>query len=729
MRKFITLLFVAALALVLAACTGGGNDNGANGEDTPGVNGGGEVPGGQVVPPRAISPDRTRAEILADIEARGLDRASIVHDGSYINLASGTRATVNMHYGWDNIAVNAQARRLMFEPLSTIESNTRREAFPNPMVINSAAGGIQLVDNADGSRTYIFNIYTENLWSDGRRITAHDYVGWLLLSAHPDKLEVQVWPEGETWMVGRAAYAAGDTNYMSGVRLISESAFSVTAYADRLPYVFEAFIYMNHYPMPLHAMLPGFDTQTQVRDSENGAYLVGITPELIDAGINGTLTHVRRTAADGSYATNDDGEYIYDLVGGTGFRFAPSVTSGPYVFYNFDTSSFMLTLRYNPYFVGTWDGYRPRITYVVFSNWLDGVVLDAMITGQAHMVSNRGGGVMINSMFEHLVGAGTHFAVDYERNGQGFLRFHTDHGPTQFTAVRQALKWLIDRDEFAEMFTRGHGVVTHAMYGLPHWWTQRAVDQGLYEQLIIYTHNPTIAIGILEDGGWVLNSAGEPFVLGVDPVRYKDVTDLEQWDGVKPFADDKTVYEVDGRLLMRLDIHWATWPTADNPITEVFEVLVPDEMEAVGMGLVIHRMGNPLMHLSRSENPEPLYHLFNQGQTFDPRVWRPWAWVNLDYLGVHNMTWTRDPNLLPVAERMARIETTTPEGEAAFVQAFIETMVLFNYEALEIPLYVDIWYDFVPVWLNNWYNNSIWGFDHAIVRAYICPDHADRPTR
>jgi len=258
------------------------------------------------------------------------------------------------------------------------------------------------------------------------------------------------------------------------------------------------------------------------------------------------------------------------------------------------------------------------------------------------------------------------------------------------------------------------------MYGMPHWWTQEAImNRNLHDQLILFTLDPARGVALLEGSGWTLNSQGQPFDPDVDDVRYKDVTDVAQLPNALPFEDDRNVIEVDGRLLMRLQIEWATWPTDANRITEIFEILVPSEMEAIGMAINPNRLGNPLVHLSRAEDPEPTFHLFNQGQTFAPQIYSPWNWVNPDLLGSGNVTWTSDPDLFDAVNPMRFVDKNTEEGREAFVELFIDAMIALNYAALEIPLYADIWYDFIPNRLQNWHNNSVWGFDHAIVRAYV----------
>ncbi|MDR2168424.1 MAG: ABC transporter substrate-binding protein [Clostridiales bacterium] len=715
-RKLFMAILVLSMVFVFAACRREADTEAPPATTPPQVE---QPTPGEVddtpTPESLHIPFTTRAALLASMP-------DFAPSGS-INQASGTRASINMLYGWDNVATNAQARRLMWEGVSTMESNSRREMFANPMVINGAAGGIEVYNNDDGSRTYRFNIYTDNVWSDGRTITAHDYVGWILLTAHPYYLEIITSPAGSPHMMGRAAFAAGDAPTMTGVRVYDEATFSVTVYADFLPFVWESFVYMSYQPMPLHAMLPGFDTQTQVRDSENGAYLTGLTQDLVTAGINGVETLVRRTNADGDYVTNDDGDYIYDLVGGTGFRFQPTVTSSAYMFESFDPSTFTIVLRANPLFSGTWDGYLPRIERVIFSEHVTAVIVDSLANAEADIVVGQGGGETINNMLTHLVEAGTHTFVNYPRNGQGFLRLHVDHGPTQFIEVRQAFKWLIDRDEFKEMFTLGHGVMVHAMYGIAHWWTQEAIDRGMHDRMIMFTFNPEEAVALLEAGGWTLDAQGNEQprdFFGPANIRHKDVTNSPQHPGALAFEEDQNVTVLDdGRLLMELNIRWATWESAINPITRVFEALVPHQMRAVGMELTTTRLPNPLTYLSRSgTTPDPTFHLFNQGQTFDPRVWQPWNQVDHNYARSHNLTFTSDPELFELSNRLRFIEIDTDEGRNQFVETFMDVMVEWNRQVIEVPLYADMWFDFFPVWLGDWYNNSVWGFDSAVIRAY-----------
>jgi len=709
MKKFLTLLMLVAPIAFFAGCNGGtGTDPTTDvsvtnppvtatqppqpGETQPPDQGGGTLRPEGVL----YRPFGDRATVLEYIASRGDDFAP----SGQIVIGSSTQATANILHGWDNMATNAWARDLMFfNNLGTMESNMNREMFENPMV-NSAP--IQIRDNPDGSRTYHFTIYTDNRFSDGTFITAEHYAGNIAFVIHPYVAAVKATPRSTFEVVGRDEYLAGETDVLTGVRLYNDSEFSVTIGPDWLPFLWEAQSYMNWSPMPLHAMLPG----VTVHDDGEGVFFRGMSPEVVTIGING----------GDPILDEDTGE----ILGGTGFRFAPTVSVGPYRFVSFDTSSFQMHLEVNPYFVGTWDGFMPRIQNVFISHVPNAMLTDALVLGEIDLVVGQGGGSVINAMFDQAVGGGTHQFIPYTRNGYGFIRFHVDHGPTYFTPVRQAIKWLIDREEFAYLFTLGHGVVNHGPYGTAQWWVQEAYNtRNLGDRLIMYTYNPTEAIRLLEADGWVLNADGTPFVLGsaANPgVRYKDVNDYPH---LIEIDREHGLGLVNDLGLMRLEINWATFTA--NPITDVIDILVPHEMRAVGMEITDQRFDNALAWIGRTAaDPGPRFHMFNQGVTFNPLV--VFFWDNHDPSllgGGINNNFSTDPELFELANRLRFIDATTEAGQNEFVDAWVEYIIMMNYLVFDIPLYVDIWYDFFNNRIGDWENNSVWGFPPAVTRAYV----------
>ena len=58
--------------------------------------------------------------------------------------------------------------------------------------------------------------------------------------------------------------------------------------------------------------------------------------------------------------------------------------------------------------------------------------------------------------------------VAYDRNGYGCLSFLDDRGPTQYKEVRQAVAFLMNRDDFVQNFAGGYAVVTNGTVSYTH---------------------------------------------------------------------------------------------------------------------------------------------------------------------------------------------------------------------------------------------------------------------
>jgi peptide/nickel transport system substrate-binding protein len=663
MKKFILALLVVVALVIMAAC---GNNDAPTQESAPPVS---PTPVATPSPTPAPPVDGgnegstglTRAEILASIPD------DPVH--GQIIFGSGTQATRNILTGWDNPTPNHQARAMMFGGLGTVSMNLNGDFFHNPIVTRD----VVITDNADGSRTYTITIYTDNVFSDGTPITAEHYAANVAFFTNHIWREVADTAAAYQEVVGRAEWISGEANTLTGVRLLSEDTFSVTYGAEWFPYIWEI-AYQDHGPFPYFAIIP----DAPLKDDGNGVYFDGLTLEMMLNGVNGTDSN--------------------------GYRFNPTVVPGPYMFTSFDESSSTLVLEVNPNFPGTWDGVRPRIQNIIFSYVPSAVLIDNMSLGQSDVTIGLGGGEQIEAAFEVLQGGGTHRAIAYPRHGYGMIRFHVDHGPTQFVAVRQAIKWLLDRDELVRQFTRGHGAVVQGPYSLSMWQYHEALERGLYDKIIHYTINPARAIEILEADGWVLDANGNPFVLQnpnpADNVRHKELEDGS---------------------LMRLQIDWATWVDDQNPVSPIVQILLAGEMQAAGMQLNRINLDNPLTFVSRTGGTGPEFHMFNQGLGMTT-LYMPWNALNPspDFMGGgFNNNFVEDQELFEMAERLRFMDISTDEGRSEYIDAYIDLMVRLNYLVLDIPLYADIYYDFVPNRLQNWENNPLWGFANAIIRAYV----------
>lgn len=637
---------------------------------------------------------------------------------NYVVIRATINPSANIAWArWGNEAVNANLRDLMWGFRSTMERNMQDEWFPNPAVM---VGGQMptITDDAEGNRTYTFTIYTTNLFSDGRPITAWDYGGSIAFHSSPYWAAVPgpSIAANAAEVVGVTEWRLGEVPYFSGVRVYNDSTFSVTIGAEYLPFSWEQQMYMNWSPWPLHAM------GMEARDEGNGVFLV--------ATGGGTLTNedVLIAVNGGGYVP---GETLATAVG-DGFRFNPTVFVGPYMFHSVEVPTHLQGQR-NPNFGYTWDGYTPRIEYVMWRNVPNPLLVDSLAAGEVHITVGQGTGSIINSALEVLVRENqTHNFLAYNRHGFGQILFHCDHGPTQFTAVRQAIKWLIDRDEFGEMFTEGHGAVAHGPYSTAWWWHNEAVARGMHDRMIMYTLNPSEANRILDADGWIYAEDGVSPWAGPGTIRHKWV---DEWDWLRDedgaLVEDINTADGEYRLrhlrvytgeqvLMPLVIEWATWADP-NPITDVINVLMPGPLMDAGIYLNETRMSAPTgayMSPGRNSASGDRYNMFNLGAGFGA-IWTPWFSHDMAYGSTWVWPQIDDPRLVEYANRMRFLDLNTEAGRNAMVEAYMDFMVYLNYLVIQIPLYIDIFYDFVPTWLGNWDMNSIWGVTNGIVRAYI----------
>ena len=673
MKKLLVIALLLAVAMfAFAGCS---SDN----EPAP-------APGPAAVEPATPTPT-TPADPVAPADPDPVDPGEEGPSRDYVVVRATIRPTANIAWArWENAGVNANLRDLMWGYRSTMSRNMNDEWFPNPTVM---VGGQwpTVTDNADGSRTYTFDIYTTNRFSDGRYITAWDYGGSIAFHRSPQWAAVPGPGVGANSreVVGIDAWGDGEADTVAGVRVYSDSRFSVTVGADYIPFTWEIQMLMNWGPWPLHAL------GIEAHDDGDGVFLTAtgggpLTDEAVLVAVNG-----------GNYeeATEDTAAI------GDGFRFNPTVVVGPYSFHSVDVGAAILQAQRNPYFGYTWDGYTPRIEHIIWREVQDPVLVDSLAAGEVHLTIGQGQGAIINNALELLVQNNqTHTFLPYNRHGFGQILFHVDQGPTQFVEVRQAIKWLIDRDVFGEMFTEGHGNRAEGAYSTAWWWHHEAVARGMHDQMINYTFNMAESTRLLEEGGWVYTADGSEFVGpgdGVDHIRHK---------------------MIDGELVP-LNIDWATFSGA-NRITDIINILMPEPLAEAGFRLNEVRMAAPLGYMNNFEaqGTGDRYQMFNLGQGF-AQIWLPWNTYNAAMGSMQNWTQVDDPYLVELAERMRFLDLTTDAGRDAMVEAYIDFMVYLNYLVLQIPLYIDIFYDFVPTWIGNWDNNSIWGAPAALTRAYI----------
>ena len=404
-------------------------------------------------------------------------------------------------------------------------------------------------ENEDGSKTYTITIHDDLKFSDGTPITAKNYVVFTMAFSTP----VAAQAAGKDHMsamtkVGFASFNAYDgtnageeaTKELSGVRLLDDYTFSVTVDAEHLPY-FYAISYAGYSPYPLEMWIGDAD----IMDDGNGVYFT-----------------------DNFYEKNGDSYVMAEHIKKSATTAANGYpTSGPYVVDSYNEADRSAVLKINPEFKGNYEGTKPGIGTVVYKKVVTTTQIADLTSGNLDVIAAITGGDETNEAIALADGSnGAYVYTHYSRAGYGKLGFRADFGPVQFTEVRQAIAYCMDRAQFAKDFTGGYGGVADGPYYTGSWMYKAAVEQGM--MLNAYATSVDSAIAVLEAGGWVYNAEGGEYT---DGVRYKKIAAEDMQEVDLTFQSKDGAYTVtqdaEGNYYMPLVLNW--YGTTDNPFTDL----------------------------------------------------------------------------------------------------------------------------------------------------------------
>ena len=514
-------------------------------------------------------------------------------------------------------------------------------------------------ENEDGTKTYTMTINDGLVWSDGSPITAKDYVFELLLENGPTMIEIGYPGANMNVYVGYEEYNEGTTDTFAGVHLIDDMTFSVTIKAEELPYHYDI-SYAGVRPRPMAVIAPGCD----VEDTENGARITGdFTAELLNETVN-----------------NID----------TGYRYHPSVTCGPYLFESFDEAAQEATLKVNPLYNGDYRGVKPVIETLVVRTVSSDTMINELEAGTVDLLFQSSGADTINAGLD-LVEEGVAADTTYYRNGYGKIQFDCSVFPTDSAAVRQAIAYCLDRNEFARQYSGGYAAVVNAAYGLAQIeYTENA--DWLAENLNSYEMNVDTAKELLEADGWNLNADGTPY--SGTGTRYKDV------DGT----------------LQPLVITWCN--TEGNPVSDLLATMLPTTMAEAGMELKATTTDFATLQDCINHAGETIYNMYNLATGFATAN-SPWYYYSTDEMWMragYNSNWIVDQELADAAGAMKNIPY---EDTEAWMEAWRNYIKIWNEKMPDIPLYSDEYFDFYSTKLHGWEATSIWGWERALLDAWV----------
>lgn len=581
------------------------------------------------------------------------------------------------------------------DDMNTIDTDQHGDYVINKTVVKS----YERIEEENGNVTFKFVINDGLKFNNGEAVTAENFVAWNMFVSSPAGKEMGVVDASYDKLLGGVAYRNGETNVLSGLRIYDEHTFSVTILktnvagdTNYLPYYYD----LGYGAMQAVNLTYWFGEGWSVKDDGEGVYFVNAD------GKEFTAETVGETVKAGRFATGN------------------RVTAGPYNLVSYDQSSSEIVLEVNENYNGNFEGQKPGIQKLVIVKTSDDTVMDMISTGQIQIYSGIADGAQVNAVLD-LIEAGTidSSPSQYDRAGYGYFGFACDLGPAQFTEFRQAVAYLLNRVEFAQTFCQGWGSVVHGPYCTAFSMTSKTdIDKKVNH----YDYNPEKAVELLKQAGFVYNADGSDYVDGSGEVRYAKVTE-EQARYYESF--NKVL--ADGTILMPATLNWAS--SEGNSVSALLTTMLAssDATKAAGVSIVKTEMTFPslLSYMYRQEMngavgdfTVPTYNMFNLATGYNDGVYdEAYNWTtNPEYIEQgYNVQHLYDKELDKLS--MDMVYGVEPGDEATYLSLWEKYVIRWNELLPMVPLYSNIYVTVYPNTIDNYAEDSFWGFERAILYA------------
>lgn len=581
------------------------------------------------------------------------------------------------------------------DDMNTIDTDQHGDYVINKTVVKS----YERIEEENGNVTFKFVINDGLKFNNGEAVTAENFVAWTMFLVSPAGKEMGVVSATYNMLPGGLAYRNGETNVLSAVRLYDEKTFSITiaktgedGETNYLPYYYD----LGYGAMQAVNLTYWFGEGWSVKDDGEGVYFVNAD------GKEFTAATVGDTVTAGRFATGN------------------RVTAGPYNLVSYDQSSSEIVLEVNENYNGNFEGQKPGIQKLVIVKTSDDTVMDMISTGQIQIYSGIADGAQVNAVLD-LIEAGTidSSPSQYDRAGYGYFGFACDLGPAQFTEFRQAVAYLLNRVEFAQTFCQGWGSVVHGPYCTAFSMTSKTdIDKKVNH----YDYNPEKAVELLKQAGFVYNADGSDYVDGSGEVRYAKVTE-EQARYYESF--NKVL--ADGTILMPATLNWAS--SEGNAVSALLTTMLAssDATKAAGVSIVKTEMTFPslLSYMYRQEMngavgdfSVPTYNMFNLATGYNGGVYdESYNWTtDPEYIEQgYNVQHLYDKELDKLS--MDMVYGVEPDDEATYLDLWEKYIIRWNELLPMVPLYSNIYVTVYPNTIDNYAEDSFWGFERAILYA------------
>lgn len=493
------------------------------------------------------------------------------------------------------------------------------EMKDNPTVVESV---VTEADDA-GNKTYTFKIKTGLKYSDGTEITAKDFVFSILFRSAPQFKEYATIDGSGYELLGFGDYTG--TNAFEGVKLVDDTTFSLTISAAELPYFFER-SFVGASPDPMHVYFPNAKLNAEGNGFDN-------TSEEISAAAK--------------YVAEEE-------------QYAPTIASGPYKFVSYQDG--VTTLALNEEYAGNYEGKKAEIGTIVFRLVNSAQIVDTMKKGEADVSQGNIEGKYIDEIRAEDSGVNW---TSYPRNGYGQLTIKANKGVTQYKEVRQAIAFLLNRDQFVQEIVGGYGSVVNGPHGISQWFYKDRKDE-LNEAIVQYALN--------------LDEANSR--LDASPYKFNQ-------DGTTPWDASKSEFRYNEAGEILEVFHFGS---EDNDVTELLKTQLPTNAAKVGMKYTIDQGPFATLGAYMQELQENKYNVFNLATSFTAVYDRYYA-EHSDWAANAGYNWSQiaDADLDAAIVKMRRLEGTQRDE---FADAFVEYMTVWNDLLPSIPLYSNDYHDF-----------------------------------
>lgn len=581
------------------------------------------------------------------------------------------------------------------DDMTTIESNQHGDYVINKTVVKS----YERIEEENGNVTFKFVINDGLKFNNGEAVTAENFVAWTMFVTSPAGKEMGVVSATYNMLPGGLAYRNGETNVLSAVRLYDEKTFSITiaktgedGETSYLPYYYD----LTYAGMQAVNLTYWFGEGWSVKDDGEGVYFVNAD------GKEFTAETVGETVTAGRFATGN------------------RVTAGPYNLVSFDESSREIVLEVNENYNGNFEGQKPGIKKLVIVKTSDDTVMDMITTGQIQIYSQIADGAQVNAVLD-LIEAGTidSSPSQYDRAGYGYFGFACDLGPAQFTEFRQAIAYLLNRVEFAQTFCQGWGSVVHGPYCTAFTMTAKTdIDKKVNH----YDYNPEKAVELLKQAGFVYNADGSDYVDGSGEVRYAKVTEEQ----AKYYESFNKVL-ADGTIMMPATLNWASSQGSSVSALLTTMLASSEATKAAGISIVKTEMDFPslLSYMYRQETngavgdfTVPTYNMFNLATGYNGGVYdESYNWTtNPEFIEQgYNVQHLYDKELDKLS--MDMVYGVEPGDEATYLSLWEKYIIRWNELLPMVPLYSNVYVSVYPNTIDNYAEDSFWGFERAILYA------------